>query len=63
VLEFLLDRKASFRSQDLEEMAHLDRDEVRNVLNVLSAAKMVSKEKSQIILEPELQDLLSKGFK
>lgn len=63
VLEFLLDRKASFRAGDLEEMAHLDRDEVRTVLQTLSKAKMISKDKSQIILEPELQDLLQKGFK
>jgi hypothetical protein len=63
VLEFLLDRTSSFRSQDLEEMAHLDRDEVRLTLRVLSEAKMISKDKSQIILEPELQDLLQKGFK
>ena len=63
VLEFLMDRQSSFRAQDLEEMAHLDRDEVRNALNVLSDTKMVSKDKSQIILEPELQDLLSKEFK
>ena len=57
------DRTASFRSQDLEEMAHLDRDEVRMTLRVLSEAKMIRKDKSQIILEPELQDLLQKGFK
>lgn len=63
VLEFLLDRKASFRSQDMEEMAHMDRDEVQAALWVLSEAKMVTKDKSQIILEPELQDLLTKGFK
>jgi hypothetical protein len=63
VLEFLLDRTASFRSQDLEEMAHLDRDEVRMTLRVLSEAKMIRKDKSQIILEPELQDLLQRGFK
>lgn len=63
VLEFLLDRTSSFRSQDLEEMAHLDRDEVRLTLRVLSEAKMIRKDKSQIILEPELQDLLQKGFK
>ena len=63
VLEFLLDRTASFRSQDLEEMAHLDRDEVRMTLRILSEAKMIRKDKSQIILEPELQDLLQKGFK
>lgn len=63
VLEFLLDRTASFRSQDLEEMAHLDRDEVRLTLRVLSEAKMIRKDKSQIILEPELQDLLQRGFK
>lgn len=58
LLEFLLDRKGSFRSQDLEEMAHMQRDEVNNVLGVLSEAKMVSKDKSQIIIEPILADIL-----
>lgn len=58
LMEFLLDRKGSFRSQDLEEMAHMQRDEVNNVLGVLSEAKMVSKDKSQIIIEPELADVL-----
>lgn len=58
VLEFLLDRKGSFRSQDLEEMAHMLRDEVNEVLGVLSKAKMISKDKSQIIIEPVLHEVL-----
>lgn len=63
VLEFLLDRTGSFRAGDMEEMAHMMKDEVHIALGVLSDAKMVSKEKSQIVLEPELQDLLTKEFK
>lgn len=63
VLEFLLDRTGSFRSQDMEEMAHMDRDEVRIAMSVLSEAKMINKDKSQIVMEPELQDLLAKEFK
>lgn len=58
LLEFLLDRRGSFRAQDLEEMAYMQRDEVGHVLSTLSDAKMVSKEKSQIIIEPELHRLL-----
>jgi hypothetical protein len=58
VLEFLLDRRGSFRSQDLEEMAYMQRDEVNLVLGTLSDAKMISKEKSQLVMEPELQKLL-----
>ena len=59
LLEFLLDRRgSSFRGQDLEEMALMQRDEVNAVLGKLSDAKMISKEKSQIVLEPELQELL-----
>lgn len=58
LLDFLVDRRGSFRAQDLEEMAHMHRDEVNMVLSKLTEAKMISKEKSQIILEPELHDLL-----
>ena len=62
LVEFLLDRRgSSFRSQDLEEMAGMDRDDVEMVLDFLSERKMISKEKSQIVLEPELQEVL-KGF-
>jgi hypothetical protein len=56
--EFLTNRSGSFRSQDLEEMAGMMRDEVNHVLGYLSDAKMVSKQKSQVIVEPELQELL-----
>ena len=58
VLEFLMDKKGSFRAQDLEEMAFMQRDEVNIVLGTLSDAKMISKDKSQIVLEPELQSIL-----
>lgn len=58
LLEFLLDRRGSFRAQDLEEMAYMHRDEAAEVLGRLADAKMISKEKSQIIIEPELQRLL-----
>lgn len=58
LMEFLLDRRGSFRSQDLEEMAHMHRDEVNQCLGRLSDAKMISKSKSQIIIEPELHSLL-----
>lgn len=58
LLDFLVDRRGSFRAQDLEEMAHMQRDEVNMCLSKLTEAKMISKEKSQIILEPELHDLL-----
>lgn len=58
LLEFLHDRRGSFRSQDVEEMLNLQRDEVNAMLSRLSDAKMISKEKSQIVLEPELQQLL-----
>lgn len=58
LLEFLLDRRGSFRSQDLEEMAHMHRDEVNQILGRLADSKMISKAKSQIIIEPELHSLL-----
>lgn len=58
LLEFLLDRRGSFRAQDLEEMAYMERDEVGHCLSTLSDAKMISKDKSQIIIEPELHRLL-----
>jgi hypothetical protein len=62
VLEFLLDRSGSFRAMDLEEMAFMDRHEVSQVLSYLSSCKMIAKDKSQIVLEPELQDIL-KGIR
>lgn len=58
LLEFLLDRRGSFRAQDLEEMAYMAREEVNHVLGKLSDAKMIMKDKSQIVMEPELQSLL-----
>lgn len=58
LLDFLTDRRGSFRAQDLEEMAHMQRDEVNYCLSRLTDAKMISKSKSQILLEPELHDLL-----
>lgn len=58
LLEFLLDRRGSFRAQDLEEMAYMHRDEAAEVLGRLADAKMISKDKSQIIIEPELHRLL-----
>jgi len=58
LMEFLLDRRGSFRAQDLEELAFMQRDEVNLVLSRLSDAKMISKDKSQIVMEPELQELL-----
>lgn len=60
LLDFLIDRRGSFRAQDLEEMAHMQKDEVNHALSTLSDAKMISKQKSQIILEPELHALLRK---
>lgn len=58
LLEFLLDRRGSFRSQDLEEMANMQRDEVAYSLTRLTDAKMISKNKSQIVVEPTLHELL-----
>jgi hypothetical protein len=58
VLEFLVDKKGSFRAQDMEEMAFMKKDEVNMALGVLSDAKMINKDKSQIVLEPELQSIL-----
>lgn len=58
LLDFLLDRRGSFRSQDLEEMAHMDRSDVNFCLGKLTEAKMITKSKSQIMLEPELHSLL-----
>jgi Fic family protein len=58
LLEFLLDRRGSFRAADLEEMAYMQRDEVNHVLGKLADAKMIAKDKSQIVMEPELQALL-----
>ena len=48
----------SFRAQDLEEMAFMDRTETNDVLSTLAKYCMITKSKSQIILEPEFQDLL-----
>jgi hypothetical protein len=58
LLEFLLDRRSSFRAPDLEEMAQMTRDEASFCLSTLSDAKMVRKEKAQIVIEPELNELL-----
>lgn len=58
LLEFLLDRRSSFRAQDLEEMAQMTREEASYVLSSLSDAKMVRKEKAQVVIEPELNRLL-----
>lgn len=58
LMDFLIDRRGSFRAPDLEEMAHMGRDEVNNCLSKLTEAKMISKSKSQIVMEPELHDLL-----
>lgn len=58
LLEFLLDRRSSFRAPDLEEMAQMTRDEASYCLSTLSDAKMVRKEKAQIVIEPELNSLL-----
>jgi hypothetical protein len=58
ILEFLTDLSGSFRSNDLEEMAHIERVEVNHILGKLSSAKMISKTKSQIIIESELNSLL-----
>lgn len=58
VAEFLIDIGGSFRAQDMEEMAHLDRDEVQTHLSYLNDKKMITKDKSQIVMEPTLQELL-----
>jgi len=58
LLEFLLDRRSSFRAPDLEEMAQMSRDEAAYCLSTLSDAKMIRKSKAQIVIEPELNDLL-----
>jgi hypothetical protein len=59
LLEFFLDKHGeSFRSPDLEEMAHMTRDEVSTVLGYLSDTKMIKKDKSQIMIEPELYKIL-----
>jgi hypothetical protein len=58
VLEFLLDKHGSFRAQDLEEMGYMSKEEVNYVLGTLSDAKMIAKDRAQIVLEPELQTLL-----
>lgn len=58
VLEFLLDRRGSFRADDLMEMANMLRDEATMALGELSAAKMISKSKAQIGIEPELNLIL-----
>jgi hypothetical protein len=59
LLEFLIDKGGeSFRSNDIEEMAFMERSEVNMALGFLSEAKMIGKKKSQIIMEPELQQIL-----
>lgn len=58
LLDFLINRRGSFRAQDLEEMAHMQREEANHVLGKLTEARMISKSKSQILLEPELHSLL-----
>lgn len=58
LLHFLLDRPGSFRAGDLEEMAHMQRDEVNTALGRLSDAKMISKDRAQIVVTPELHHLL-----
>lgn len=58
LLNFLLDRAGSFRAGDLEEMTHMQRDEVNTALGRLSDAKMIVKERAQIVVTPELHNLL-----
>jgi hypothetical protein len=58
LLHFLLDRPGSFRAGDLEEMTHMQRDEVTTALGTLSDAKMIVKERAQIVLTSELHSLL-----
>lgn len=58
LLEFLLDRRHSFRSQDLGEMLNVDSSYVSYVLGKLSEAKMIRKERAQIVVSEELHLLL-----
>lgn len=59
LLEFLIERSnQSFRAPDLEEMTFMGRDQVNEVLSRLSEAKMIRKDKSQIVLEPTLQAIV-----
>lgn len=58
VTEFLVDIGGSFRAQDMEEMAHADRDEVQTYLSYLTDKKMITKDRAQIVMEPTLQELL-----
>lgn len=58
LLHFLLDRPGSFRAGDLEEMIHMQRDEVTTALGTLSDAKMITKERAQIVVSPVLHSLL-----
>jgi hypothetical protein len=58
IADFLIDINGSFRLQDLGEMTGLDMEEVRAINKVLSDTKMVKKVKSQIVMEPILQELL-----
>lgn len=58
LLQFLLDRPGSFRAGDLEEMTHMQRDEVTTALGTLNDAKMISKERAQIVVSSELHSLL-----
>jgi hypothetical protein len=58
LLHFLLDRTGSFRAADLEEMTHMQKDEANTALGTLSDAKMIYKERAQIVIAPELHNLL-----
>lgn len=58
VLHFLVDRRGSFRAQDLEEMAFMHRDEVGQALSFLTERKMIVKDKSQIMKSAELHTIL-----
>jgi hypothetical protein len=58
VVEFLLDRRTSFRAQDMAEMTGSDMAYVNHVLSKLAEWKMIKKARAQVVMEPELHQLL-----
>jgi len=58
LLDFLLNRRTSFRAQDMKEMMGVDDSYVQYVLARLSDVRMIDKQMAQIVVTPELHKLL-----
>lgn len=58
LLDFLLNRRSSFRAQDMKEMMGVDESYVQYLLAKLADSRMIDKQMAQIVVTPELHRLL-----